>query len=153
MYVYLVRHGEAASDDVDPARHLTDGGESAVRRLATHLAPLGIALDAIYHSGKTRARQTAEILAGAVRCDREPESRDGLGPADPVKPVADFIRERREDAMFVGHLPFMGKLTGLMLDAREDSIRFHEATIVCLKHAKKHGWQLSWSMHPGIAGN
>jgi phosphohistidine phosphatase SixA len=60
--VYLVQHGLAESADDDPLRPLTGEGAddvSRVARLAT--SRLGVQAERIVHSGKTRARETAEI--------------------------------------------------------------------------------------------
>jgi len=61
LRVYLVRHGKAKSKEEDPERHLTERGAEEVRRVARFLAAAGIQVSKILHSGKTRARQTAEI--------------------------------------------------------------------------------------------
>jgi phosphohistidine phosphatase SixA len=66
MRVYLVQHGESKSEEEDPQRRLTGEGVRNVQKVAQFLRPLGLKLAAIWHSDKDRARQTAEILAGAV---------------------------------------------------------------------------------------
>jgi len=66
MHVYLVQHGEAKSEEEDPQRRLTDKGIGEVQNVAKVLRPLKLAVDAIWHSGKARAQQTGELLAGTV---------------------------------------------------------------------------------------
>ena len=66
MRVYLVRRGESRPEEEDPQRRLTDEGVRNVQNVARFLRPLGLKLETIWHSGKHRAQQTAEILAGAV---------------------------------------------------------------------------------------
>ena len=63
MRLYLVQHGQAKSEELDPQRGLTEQGVQDVERLAAFLKPLSLAVQVVWHSGKTRAAQTAEILA------------------------------------------------------------------------------------------
>ena len=73
MRLYLVQHGEALSKDVDPERALSDAGRADAERLARFLAPRRLTLSRVLQSGKLRAQQTAEILAGAFASDLTPE--------------------------------------------------------------------------------
>ena len=60
--LYLVHHAEAAESHVDPQRPLTEAGRRHAERLAGEAARRGVRPAAVWHSGKLRARQTAEIL-------------------------------------------------------------------------------------------
>ena len=60
MKLYLVQHGEACAEDVDPERPLTAQGRADVERLAAFLQQAGIQVGRVIHSGKLRAEQTAE---------------------------------------------------------------------------------------------
>ncbi len=53
--IYLVQHGEAKSEKEDPSRPLTDKGKADVEATAKLLTKLGVTVDKIIHSGKTRA--------------------------------------------------------------------------------------------------
>ena len=66
MKLYLVRHGEALAKDVDPDQSLSEVGRANVERLAGFVGLRGVRAARILHSGKARARQTAEILAEAM---------------------------------------------------------------------------------------
>src|SRR4029077_15574356 len=79
MLVYLVQHAEAKSESEDPERHLTEEGEGNAQRVAEFLHPLHLQVDAIWHSGKPRAHQTAEILARAISGRHGVLQRAGLG--------------------------------------------------------------------------
>ena len=63
--LYLVHHGDAVGPDVNPMRPLSDRGRAEVDRLARQAAERGAKPDVIWHSGKMRARQTAEAY---LRC-------------------------------------------------------------------------------------
>ena len=66
MRLFLVQHGEAKTEQEDPERPLTDRGASDVSRVARAATEARIVTaERIVHSGKTRARQTAETW---VRC-------------------------------------------------------------------------------------
>src|ERR671919_59444 len=65
--LYLVQHGEAKSEAEDPDRPLTDRGADQVRQVATLAGAAGLVMvERVVHSGKTRARQTAETWGGGV---------------------------------------------------------------------------------------
>ena len=66
MKLYLVQHGEAVSKDIDPGRPLSPDGVMAVQSIATHMFNRHIELNRVYHSGKLRAHQTAEIFADTL---------------------------------------------------------------------------------------
>lgn len=113
MKLYLVQHGEAKKEDVDPERSLTESGIEEVRKTSNLLKKMGIRIDKIYHSGKKRAYQTAKIFSESLNAPCE-ES-DGLNPLDDVKPWYDRIQLEEKDIMIVGHLPFLEKLSSKLL--------------------------------------
>lgn len=130
MRVYLVRHGEARPKDVDPERHLTERGAADVEKIASFLKPLGLCVDAVWHSGKARAAQTAEILGRSVESTRGVLTRDGLAPNDPVAPVKEELDAAAEDLMLVGHLPFMARLAAeLVTGGSAEVVSFRQGGI------------------------
>ncbi len=66
MALYLVQHGRSHPKDVDPDQGLTDDGRAEVQRIADVARGYGVKVRMILHSGKTRARQTADIMAAAL---------------------------------------------------------------------------------------
>ena len=121
MRVYLVQHGESRPEEEDPQRRLTDEGVRNVQNVARFLRPLGLKLETIWHSGKHRAQQTAEILVGAVSASQGMLQRNDLAPKDPVAPVKQAIEQSAGDLMIVGHLPFLGKLAALLAADNEET--------------------------------
>jgi len=116
---YLVRHGEAQREDVDPERHLTERGVEEVRRIATvAVDEVGVRPARILHSGKARARQTAEIWAGLVGADVT--ETDGLTPNDDPAIWAERLESEGDGLMLVGHLPHLERLTGLLVTGDAD---------------------------------
>lgn len=111
MRVYLVQHGQSKSEEEDPQRRLTPQGIGEVQKVADFLRPLELGLDAIWHSDKARAQQTAELLAAAVSASDRVIQREGLGPKDQVAPIRQALEKAGGDVMIVGHLPFLGNLS------------------------------------------
>ncbi|MBN2272065.1 MAG: phosphohistidine phosphatase SixA [Sedimentisphaerales bacterium] len=153
MKVYIVRHGQAASSDVDPQRGLTPAGRAQVEKVAGHLKLLNLSVDCVWHSGKTRAEQTAQILVEAMTVREDVTAHAGLAPNDHVKPIRDEIEAAGQDIMIVSHLPFVGILTSLLLTGSESAsqIDFKEATIACLAKSSDNHWQIEWVIGPEIA--
>lgn len=154
MKLYLVQHGEAVPDEVDPTRPLSDAGRADVRNVAAFLAARPLALARVAHSGKLRARQTAEILAAALAPGRPVEPRAGLNPKDPPEEFARELAMWSEDVMVVGHLPFMGRLTALLVSEEQhgDLVAYRPGSVVCLERGSGNGWKLAWMLRPELLG-
>lgn len=131
----LVRHGQAKSTEEDPARPLSVTGRQQAETMSNWLARLGLEVEEVRHSGKPRAQQTAEILAGRLGLAPAQVRRvPGLSPSDDVEPVAQGLESDRRSVMLVGHLPFLNKLASRLLtgDADRTSLRFAEVGTVVL---------------------
>jgi phosphohistidine phosphatase len=153
MEVYLIQHAESKPKDEDPERPLTDEGLKNIKRVASYSrSSLSINVRQILHSGKLRAKQTAEILAGYLN---PPE---GIIATDELDPMADpaiwakRIAEIKDNIMLVGHLPHLGRLASLLLCGNEDLnvVAFQNACIVKLVSDDKSNWKLRWLIAPSI---
>jgi phosphohistidine phosphatase len=155
MKVYLIRHGDAVSSDVDPQRPLSDQGRIDVERVTSFIKPLGIHVEHIWHSGKSRAAQTAEIVAGAISAEKGCSARNGLGPNADVSNIADELQAYDTDLMVVGHLPFMGNLASFLLTGKEtaDVVAFEAGAIACLDRSDPGKWQIEWLMAPRLVSD
>lgn len=142
--IALVRHGEAMSADQDPERGLTAAGREHAGAVAEWVAGLGLALDEVRHSGKKRARETAEIFAARLGVEGgRVRQADGLGPKDDVEAVADSLEAEGSSVALVGHLPFMRLLASRLLcrDAELLDLRFGDAgCLVVVRDGA--GWRL-----------
>ncbi len=147
--LYLVRHGEAKPDVVDPQRSLTDDGRAAVEKVGLWAAGAGVTPPRIRHSGKRRAEQTAEILARHLNPADGISLQSGIGPNDDVNPIADLIAAETADLMLVGHLPFMSRLAGLLLigDSERPFVNLKTGSMLCLERLDRQ-WVLSWLYTP-----
>lgn len=108
----------------------------------------------VFHSGKTRARQTAELLAVKLAAGTPVEQMAGLAPDDPVAPVAQRFLGEREDTLVVGHLPFMARLVSRMVSGTEDPVvvAYRPGSVVCLEPADGIYWRLQWMIRPDLLG-
>lgn len=153
MKLYLVRHGEAQEGPDDASRTLTPEGRGNAERTAEFLARNGVTVTAIFHSGKTRALETAAILAERVPSTKGVRAEQGLSPMDEPTHWLNILSEGKEDTMLVGHLPFMARLFSLLLCSEEkDCIDFSAAGIVCLQKNDSGRWSLQWSVMPETLG-
>ena len=152
MQVFLVQHGEAKPETEDPARPLSDRGREEVQQVARRAAALRLQVTAIYHSGKLRARETAEIFAAALAPPHGVHGMDGLTPADAPGKAGGEIESANEPLMLVGHLPHLRRLASLLLvgDPEREIIRFRNGAIICLVKSEG-GWLLQWVLSPELA--
>lgn len=144
MRLYLVQHAKAAPKQVDPERPLTEEGLQDIQKVASFIRALGLSVDYLWHSGRKRAEQTAEVLWEVVKVSRKPIAREGLGPNDDVRALKDEISSGQQDIMVVGHLPFLGKLVSLLLTGSEsaNTVGFKPGGIVSLSFSEENRWQI-----------
>ncbi len=151
MRVYLVRHGRAAMEKINGERPLTGEGRRDVEKMAGLAGKLGISPGEVWESGKLRATQTAQILAGALPSGTPVISRRGLAPNDPVDAVKDELDSRTGDLMIVGHLPFLPKLVSALLGrpGKQEAVSFRAGGMACLKGSRGQ-WQIAWLVMPEL---
>ncbi len=151
MMLYLMQHGEALGKDTDPKRPLSERGRLDVEKVARFAAAnCGMGPTPVHHSGKLRARQTADIVAKSLDLP-EPVKIDGLAPLDDPSIWSCRLAERNDSIMLVGHLPHLAKLAGSLLcgGAEDGPVAFRMGGIVAL--AREEGkWSLQWMIVPDI---
>lgn len=152
MKVYLVRHGEAVSSQFDPKRPLSEHGLADIRKVASFIKPLKISVEHVWHSGKLRAAQTADILAESVSVEKDCSAHKDLGPNDDVTIIADELEAYNTDLMIVGHLPFLVYLTSLLVAGKETAnvAAFDAGSIACLYRSDSGRWQIEWMITPEL---
>jgi len=153
MYVYLVQHASAMSEHENPERPLTDKGFFDAKKVAAFIAAgKSIAIGDVMHSGKLRARQTAEILAGRLHPTRSFRESDGLNPMDDPAVWAKRLESKNDDIMLVGHLPHLGRLASLLLGRSADTmtVEFKNAGMLCLGSEEPGNWTVRWMIVPGL---
>jgi phosphohistidine phosphatase len=150
--IFLVRHGEAESELVEPTQPLRERGRAGVTRVARHAARVKVTVAEIHHSTKLRARQTAEILAAHLTPLRGLREVDYLAPTAGPGMAQDIVESAVEPLMLVGHLPHLARLASLLVvgDPNREVVRFQAGAMARLE-CGEHGWALSWILTPGIA--
>jgi len=154
--VYLIQHAESKLKEEDPERPLTERGRENAEKIRAHLTKLGIRFERIFHSGKLRAQQTAEILA-SLAINNEVEVHAGLDPMDPVEPIVRWISGLSEQGFksvaVVGHLPFLDRLSTLLITGTESPgvIAFQNAGVVKLVPREEgRGYRVHWALTPDL---
>lgn len=152
MALFLVQHGKSLPKDRDPDQGLSEEGIAETGRIADVARNYGVRVSRIVHSVKTRARQTAEIFAEALKPEGGVHEIRGLKPLDDVAAFAGQIDEN-EDLMVVGHLPFMERFNCfLAIGSVENRLfKFQNGGIVCMEKDPDNGsWHIKWSLMPNI---
>ena len=149
MLLYLMRHGEASHSSPDKPSSLTARGQSDVARLAEHLVQKKkLRIDAIWHSPKTRAIQTAEIVwkalenTGLVLEEKKDLSPDG----DSEQIHHEILKRKSGNLLIVSHLPFLPDLSGLLLGGGTQSLTFPTAGIAAFE--RQGIFNLLWTLDP-----
>jgi len=110
----LAHHGDAVGPGVDPMRPLSSVGRAATERVATAAAARGAKPDVIWHSGKLRARQTAEFYWKACNPFAPMTAERGLLPDDPPNWMRDRLIGETRSVLIVSHMPFLPRLLTLL---------------------------------------
>ncbi len=153
MELYLVQHGKAQDKEKDPERPLTEGGRAESAKVAKFVAEkAGMNVTGIYHSGKLRASQTAELLGEFFRPDNV-EPAEGLKAKDDPSIWADQLKDRTDGVVLVGHLPHLDKLSSLLLagDPDKSVIEFRNGGMVALGRDDDGNWKVRWVVTPELA--
>lgn len=155
MKLYCVRHGHAEKrPDQSGDYPLTEPGAEGVNKVATYLGRRGVHVVHVMHSGKLRAKQTAEVFANAIG-NGSTEICASLNSEQSVDGLLELIQEWHDDTLLVGHMPFMSHLVSSLLlkDERYDIVRFPPGTVVCLDRFEHHRWILDWVLRPDLIAN
>jgi phosphohistidine phosphatase len=138
--IVLVHHADAVEPDLDPQRPLSSTGRAHAARLAADLATRGVKPGAIWHSGKLRARETAEIYLTAVNPSATFTATRGLQPDDDPEWMRDLLEGEADDLMIVSHYPFLPALLQLVCGA---DAAFPQHGAVALERTQS-GWTERW---------
>ncbi len=150
MKIYLVLHGKALPRQVDVNRPLSETGRADVARVAGFLKPLGVQVQAIWHSDRIRSLETAQSLAAVVKMSQGTIERDDIAPDDRIRPIIKETERSEEDLMIVGHLPFLSKLAAKLLIGHKepDLLSLQRGGVACLECGLEDVWRLAWMVNP-----
>ena len=119
--ILLVHHAEAVGPEVDPARPLSARGLADATLLAERAARRRVRPDVIWHSGKLRARQTAEAFWRICNPLAPFTAVRGLQPDDPPQWLRDLLAGETRTIVLVGHMPHMPRLLRLLVRGNADA--------------------------------
>ena len=144
--LYLVHHGDAVGPDVDPRRPLSNGGRAAVERLASAVAARGAKPAVVWHSGKLRARQTAESFWRACNALAEFSATRDLQPDDPPQWLRDRLVGESRDVLIAGHFPHLPRLLNALLGDPTRAETFPVHGVVALTSDDGTNWTELWRL-------
>lgn len=146
--IYLIHHGDALPREVDPQRPLSHRGRADTDRVANAAAARGVRPAVIWHSGKLRARQTAEAFRRACNPLASLTAVRGLQPSDPPEWMADQLRGEAREVMLVGHMPNLERLLNLLTEGRADGERRFPAHGLVALDEDGDRWVERWTLGP-----
>jgi len=154
LKLYLVQHAEAKQEEEDPARPLSEKGLKDLDKMLNFLKGKGIEVSKIFHSGKLRAKQTAEKLKKAFNPTDGIIETEGLLPMDDPKIWVGKLDEEINDIVIIGHLPHLSKLASTLLkgDTSRETIRFRMGGVICIEKNQERDWSIQWMVTPDIIG-
>jgi phosphohistidine phosphatase len=114
VIVHLVHHADALGPLVDPQRALSSLGLWQADWLAVRARDAGVHPDVIWHSGKLRARQTAEAFLRACNPFARFTMVRGLRPEDPPDWMRDALEGEVGEVMLAGHMPNIAYLAVML---------------------------------------
>jgi phosphohistidine phosphatase len=152
MHLYLARHGQAASSEPGAPASLTAQGKTDLVLVGRELARRNLNIQQIWHSPKTRTRQTAEIYAEILGVkslnliEKKELSIDG-----DIDLLHHEINESEvQNLLIVGHEPFLYDLSSFLGVNSEDlsSIVFPPSGVSAFE--KGRDWKWLWLLEPSV---
>ena len=150
MLVYVLRHGKAARQDPEGPPSLTAGGREEVNRVAEHFRGKKLKINTLWHSPKTRAVQTAEIVLKTLADPSiEVEEKKGLEPEGDAEEIFEEINRFKDvSLMLVSHLPLVGDLASRLAgNSPHPLLVFPTAGLVAFERTGKT-WKWLWALDP-----
>jgi phosphohistidine phosphatase len=132
VLLLLVHHGDAVAPDIDPRRPLSAVGVAGVDRVAALSAARGVKPQVVWHSGKLRAKQTAEAFWRACNALAEFSATRDLQPEDPAQWMRDRLRGETRDILIAGHFTHLPRLLALLVLGGEAGVEFPINGVVAL---------------------
>ena len=119
MFLFLIHHGEAVGPELDARRPLSPRGQVQADQVAAAAASRGARPLVVWHSGKLRAKQTAEAFWRACNPLAELTATRDVQPDDPPQWIRDRLHAETRDIAIAGHFPHLPRLVGLLLGGVE----------------------------------
>ena len=150
MRLYIVQHGDAVPKNIDPDRPLSDRGRADIQRLTAWLSSHNVQVMQILHSGKTRAKETAEILRPLLMSASQIYEGQGLAPNDSPEAFLHQLRDAKKDTLVVSHMPFVARTVSQALTGAPDRqlVEFVPGSVVGIERSDGASWRLFMFARP-----
>jgi len=147
-----MQHGDALDKNVNALRPLSDRGRQDVQKVADFLKTKDFAVNEIWHSGKLRSRETAELLKKGACPEATLVEHRELEPEQLAKNTLKLIKKLEKDLVIVGHLPHLARLVGLLVcgDEKCEPVLFHKGSVLALERIEDVCWQICWMITPNL---
>ena len=146
--IYFMQHGLAVDKIENAEQPLTETGIDQSRLIAEFLNTSGSTVTSVFHSGKLRASQTAEIVARSFGIKNISAITD-MSPNDDVSLLCQSLTI--DDALYVGHLPHLESLVTYLVSGNKQNktIHFQNSAIVCLEK-NETAYDIRWFLTPEL---
>jgi len=116
-----------------------------VDRAAAHAAARGARPVVVWHSGKLRAKQTAEAFWRACNALAEFSATRDLQPDDQPSWMRDRLRLESRDILIAGHFPHLPRLLGLLTGQPDAAFPAHGVVALVTDDAGET-WREEWTI-------
>jgi phosphohistidine phosphatase len=146
--IYFAQHGLALDKLENPDRPLSADGISQTQAVANQLKSSAVLISHIFHSGKLRAQQTAEIFS-AVLTTATPTSHHAMSPMDDCEILISSLNTNH--ALYIGHLPHLDKVVSSLVTKNDTSqiLQFKNSGVICLKNDNGN-YSICWYLTPDL---
>ena len=152
--LWLIRHAHAVDAAQNTVRPVSKRGRKQIRALARFLDKTGALRPVeIWHSPLVRSRQSAELLAAALKLAAPLVQVTGLLPDDTARPMARRLKRVRDVAIF-GHEPHLSALASLLVTGAAEPPAFvlKKCAVLALERVAAMRWVVRWQVSPEVIG-
>lgn len=159
MILYFLRHGLAGAREKrqrdDTRRPLTKKGIKKMGRQAGTIARLDLRLDMIITSPLTRALQTADIIAAALKMERQLKQDDRLAPGFGLDGLQRVLADHpgAKNLMLVGHEPDFSLTISALIGGGHVTLKKGGLARVDITATDSLRGDLLWLLPPKVMGN
>ncbi len=154
MKLYFIRHGQAedaqAPDFDDFARKLTEKGRERIVLAGKALIRLGVKPVRLYTSPRSRALQTAQILAQSLNVREEVREEVNFGFNIQLIPPLIANAGNEDEIVFVGHEPDLSLTVSALIGGGEIMLKKGGLVRVDLISRAPVRGGLVWSLAPHV---
>ena len=154
--LFFLRHGAAVDAEVwkggDYDRPLTTDGQARVAREAKALSKLGLDVDVMITSPLERAKETAVIVADALKIRDRMVEDERLGSDFCVERLSEMLQEHvdAKTIMLVGHEPTMSETIGSLVGGARIDLKKGGLACVDIPERASLSGDLLWLVPPKI---